>query len=198
MPKKVQKVYLVVCVWLFCLQTVRAQDAYAIDPNQSTIAFSVRHMVISTVYGKFTDYSGSIVLNESDLTKSSVNVTIKTGSVTTELTPRDNDLRSEHFLDTTKYPTMSFVSHSIQKAGDKYVMSGDLSLHGVTREVAIPFNYNGKVKDLQGNARIAVEGALTIDRRDWGITYSKMLDDGGLVAGDDVKINLDIEAVKKQ
>jgi polyisoprenoid-binding protein YceI len=197
MPKKVEMVYLVVGVCLFCLQTVRGQDSYAIDPNQSTIAFSVKHMVISTVYGKFTDYAGSIVLNESDLTKSSVNVTIKTDSLTTEVTSRDNDLRSSRFLDTMKYPSMTFASHRIQKAGDKYVMSGELSLHGVTKEVAIPFNYNGKVKDLQGKARIAVEGGLTIDRRDWGITYSKVLDDGGLVAGDAVKINLDIEAVKQ-
>jgi polyisoprenoid-binding protein YceI len=154
-------------------------------------------MVISTVRGKFTDYSGTIVLNETDLTKSSANIVIKTTSVNTEVAPRDNDLRGPNFLDVAKYPELIFTSHRIEKRGDDFLLIGDLSMHGVTREVSIPFKYNGKIKDLAGNTRIAVEGGLTIDRRDWGITYSKVLDNGGLVAGNEVKIGLDVEAVKK-
>jgi polyisoprenoid-binding protein YceI len=188
---------LLVFLSLFLTFTCRAQDTYRIDPNQSTISFAVKHMVISTVHGKFTDYDGTILLNENDLTKSSVNITIKTTSLNTEVIPRDNDLRSANFLDVTKYPEIVFTGRHIDKNADGYVLTGDLSMHGVTREVSIPFKYNGKVKDMAGKTRIAVEGRLTIDRRNWGIAYSKVLDSGGLVAGNEVKIDLDVEAVKK-
>lgn len=189
---------LYLCLCLASLHPVSAQDVYAIDPNQSTIGFAVKHMVISTVYGKFTDYGGTIFLDEADLTKSSVKITIRAGSINTEVPKRDNDLRSANFLDASKYPDITFYSHRVWRQEDKYLLSGELSMHGVTKKVTIPFKYNGKTKDLMGNSRVAVEGSLTIDRRDWGITYSKVLDDGGLVAGNDVKITLDIEAVKKQ
>lgn len=175
----------------------RSQDTYRIDPNQSTISFAVKHMVISTVHGKFTEYSGTILLNETDLTRSSVNITIKTASLTTEVTPRDNDLRSANFLDASKYPEMTFTSRRVEKQGDDYLLTGPLSMHGVTKEISIPFKYSGKIKDLMGNMRIAVEGSVTINRRDWGVSYSKVIDNGGLVAGNEVKIDLDIEAVKK-
>ena len=184
-------------VSLIASYTSRAQDSYRIDPLQSTISFAVKHMVISTVHGKFTDYSGTILFEEDDLTKSSVNITIKAGSVNTEVPARDNDLRSANFLDVAKYPEIIFTGHRIEKKGEEYVLTGGLSMHGVTREVAIPFKYNGKIKDMAGKTRIAVEGTLTIDRRDWGITYGKVLDSGGLVAGNEVKIGLDIEAVKQ-
>lgn len=186
------------CLCLVPLHTISAQDVYAIDPNQSTIGFAVKHMVISSVYGKFTEYQGTILLDEVDLTKSSVDITIRAGSINTDVTARDNDLRSANFLDASKYPDISFHSLRVWRQDDKYVLSGELSMHGVTKKVAIPFKYNGKIKDLMGNTRVAVEGSLTIDRRDWGIIYSKVLDNGGLVAGDDVKITLDIEAVRKQ
>jgi polyisoprenoid-binding protein YceI len=181
----------------FCNAFVCAQDVYRIDPNQSTIGFSVKHMLINTVHGKFTDYSGAILLNESDLTKSSADLKINTASINTEVTPRDNDLRSPNFLDVAKYPNIIFTSHRVEKNVNGYVLVGELAMHGVSKEVTIPFKYNGKVKDLLGNTRIGFEGGLTINRQEWGITYSKVLDSGGLVAGNEVKIELDIEAVRK-
>ena len=182
---------------LICNAHVRAQDVYRIDPSQSTIGFSVRHMLINTVHGKFTDYSGTIVLNESDLTKSSANLKIITASINTEVTARDNDLRSPNFLGVAKYPEIIFTSRRVDKNVSGYVLVGELAMHGVSKEVAIPFKYNGKVKDLLGNTRIGFEGGLTINRQEWRIAYSKVLDSGGLVAGNEVKIELDIEAVKK-
>jgi polyisoprenoid-binding protein YceI len=187
----------VVFLSLICNAHVRAQDVYRIDPNQSTIGFSVRHMIINTVHRKFTDYSGTIVLNESDLTKSSANLKIITASIDTEVAARDDDLRSPNFLDVAKYPQIVFTSRRVEKNVNGYVLVGELAMHGVSKEVAIPFKYNGKVKDLLGNTRVGFEGGLTINRQEWGITYSKVLDSGGLVAGNEVKIDLDIEVVKK-
>jgi polyisoprenoid-binding protein YceI len=184
-------------VWLSVICSAFAQDTYRIDPNQSTIGFSVKHMLINTVHGKFTDYSGSILLDESDLTKSSANLKINTASINTEVIPRDNDLRSPNFLDVAKYPEIIFASHRVEKRVNGYVLIGELEMHGVSKEVTIPFKYNGKVKDLLGNTRIGFEGGLTINRQDWGISYNKVLDSGGLVAGNEVKIELDIEAVRK-
>jgi polyisoprenoid-binding protein YceI len=187
----------VVFLFVICNARVCAQDVYRIDPNQSTIGFSVKHMLINTVHGKFTDYSGTILLNESDLTKSSANLKINTASINTEVVPRDNDLRSPNFLDVAKYPEIIFTSHRVEKNANVYVLVGELAMRGVSKEVTIPFKYNGKVKDLLGNTRIGLEEGLTINRQGWRIAYSKVLDSRGLVAGNEVKIELDIEAVKK-
>jgi polyisoprenoid-binding protein YceI len=189
--------FAIVFLSLVCNPFARAQDVYRIDPNQSTIGFSVKHMLINTVHGRFTNYSGVILLNESDLTKSSANLKINTPSINTGITPRDNDLRGPNFLDVTKYPEIIFTSHRVERKVDGYVLVGELAIHGVSKEVTIPFKYNGKVKDLLGNTRIGVEGGLTINRQEWGISYNKVLDSGGLVAGNEVKIELDIEAVKQ-
>jgi polyisoprenoid-binding protein YceI len=170
-------------------------ENYRIEPGQSAVNFSVRHMVLTTVHGKFTDFSGGLELEENDLSKSSVSVKINAASITTENAARDKDLRSANFLDIEKYPEITFVSHRIVKQNDGYLMIGDLKMHGVSREVSIPFAYNGKVKDLAGKIRVGFEGHVTINRKDWGISYNKVADNGGLVAANEVTIELDIEAV---
>ena len=133
----------VVFLCVICNARVCAQDVYRIDPNRSTIGFSVKHMLVNTVHGKFTDYSGTILLNESDLTKSSANLKINTASINTEVVPRDNDLRSPNILDVAKYPEIIFTSHRVEKNANGYVLVGELAMHGVSKEVAIPFKYNG-------------------------------------------------------
>jgi polyisoprenoid-binding protein YceI len=170
-------------------------ENYRIEPGQSAVNFSVKHMVLTTVHGKFTDFSGILDLEENDLTKSSVSVRINAASITTENTVRDKDLRSANFLDIEKYPEITFASHRIVKQNDGYLLVGDLNMHGVSREVSIPFTYNGRVKDLAGKMRVGFEGHVTINRKDWGINYSKLADNGGLVAANEVTIELDIEAV---
>ena len=170
-------------------------ENYQIEPGQSAVNFSVKHMVLTTVHGKFTDFSGILDLEENDLTKSSVSVRINAASITTENTVRDKDLRSANFLDIEKYPEITFISHRVVKQNDGYLLLGDLNMHGVSKEVSIPFTYNGKVKDLAGKMRVGFEGHVTINRKDWGINYSKLADNGGLVAANEVTIELDIEAM---
>src|SRR5215469_1413803 len=170
-------------------------ENYRIEPGQSAVNFSVRHMVLTTVHGKFTDFSGILELEDNDLSKSSVSVRINAASITTENAARDKDLRSADFLDTEKYPEIIFVSHRVIKQDDGYLLVGDLNMHGVSREVGIPFTFNGRVKDLAGKMRVGFEGHVTINRHDWGINYGKLADNGGLVAANEVMIELDIEAM---
>ena len=170
-------------------------ENYRIEPGQSAVNFSVRHMVLTTVHGKFTDFSGILELEDTDLSKSSVNVRINAASITTENAARDKDLRSANFLDSEKYPEITFVSHRVVKQNDGYLLVGDLNMHGLSREVSIPFTFNGSVKDLAGKMRIGFEGHVTINRKDWGINYSKLADNGELVAANEVTIELDIEAM---
>jgi polyisoprenoid-binding protein YceI len=170
-------------------------ENYRIEPGQSAVNFSVRHMVLTTGRGKFTDFTGILELEDNDLSKSSVSVRINAASITTENAARDKDLRSANFLDTEKYPEITFVSHRVVKQNDGYLLVGDLNMHGLSREVSIPFTFNGRVKDLAGKMRVGFEGHVTINRKDWGINYSKLADNGGLVAANEVTIELDIEAM---
>ncbi len=175
-----------------------AADTYQIDPVHTHIGFAVRHLVINNVKGEFTDYSGTIVYDESDITNSSVEVTIKAASINTGNAKRDADLRSPNFFDVEKYPLITFKSKRVEKKGDGYRLVGDLTMHGVTREVAMPFKILGKIKDPWGNTRIGAEASLTLDRRDYGLKYAKKIDAGGLVVGNEVKIELNVEAVKQK
>jgi len=169
-----------------------AADEFKIDPGHSSVGFSVRHMTISTVHGRFNDYSGTIVFDP-DPTKCSVNVTIKTASVNTDNQNRDNDLRSPNFFDVQKYPEITFQSKSVAKKGDSWVAHGTLTIHGVSKDVDLPFTLSGPVSMGRGK-RLGAEAGLTINRQDYGLNYSKTLDNGGLLVGNDVKIEITIEA----
>ena len=174
-----------------------ATDKYELDPVHTRIGFTARHLMINNVSGRFTDFTGNILYDEQDVTKSSVAVKIQTASVSTENKMRDDDLRSANFFDIAKYPEITFQSSRIEKQGDGYTCVGTLTMHGVSKEITIPFTILGKVKDPWGNTRVGLEAELKVDRRDWGLTYSKTLDSGGLVVGNDIKIDLNVEAVKK-
>ena len=171
-------------------------DKFDFDPMHTQIGFAVKHLVISTVRGQFREFTGTIQYDPTDLTKSSVSVTIKTASINTQVEMRDNDLRSPNFFDAPKYPEITFQSTRIEKKGDGFVAIGTLNMHGVSKEVALPFTMSSKIKDPWGKERFAVEGTLTIDRRDWGLTWDQRLDGGGLVVGNEIKIELSVEAVK--
>lgn len=171
-------------------------DKFDFDPMHTQIGFSVKHLVISTVRGQFREFTGTIQFDPTDLTKSSVNVVIKTASINTNVEMRDNDLRSPNFFNAAKYPEITFKSSHIEKKGDGYVAIGNLSMHGVVKEIALPFTISPKIKDPWGKDRFAVEGTLTLDRRDWGLTWDKRLEGGGLVVSNEVKIELSVEAVK--
>jgi polyisoprenoid-binding protein YceI len=169
-------------------------STWQIDPAHSNAQFTVRHLGISNVQGDFTKVAGSIQLNEQEVTKSSVTATVEMASVDTRNSDRDNDLKSANFFDVAKYPTMTFTSKSILRAADgKLQMTGDLTLHGVTKEVT--FTVDGPsdaIKDPWGNARRGASAATRIHRSDFGITKYP-----ATMIGEDVNITLDVEFTKK-
>lgn len=178
---------------------VSAASVYQIDPVHSSVTFSVRHMVISNVKGQFTKFSGVINLDEEDITRSSVEVTIDAASIDTGNEDRDKHLRSADFLDVEKYPAITFKSKKIVKTGENtFDVIGDLTIRGITREVRLPVQFFGKVVDPWGNERIGAHAELTINRHDFGVSWSKTLEGGGLVVGNDVHIEINVEAVKQK
>ncbi len=171
---------------------------WKIDPVHTTAEFKVRHMMISNVKGQFTGVNGEITLDESDVTKSHVNATIEAASINTREPDRDTHLRSADFLDVEKFPTLSFVSTGISRAGEgELEVEGDLTIHGVTKRVA--FRVDGPTqaeKDPWGNTRIGLSAQTKINRRDFGLTWNATLETGGILVGEEVTLTLDVEAVK--
>ena len=182
---------------VFIIAGVQAADKYVADKAHTNIGFTVKHMVISTVPGKFNNYTIDFIFDANDLNKSSIKVTIKTASINTDDEKRDEHLRSADFFDAAKYPEITFVSSSIMKKGNDYVAKGTLTMRGVSREIELSFKILGPVQDPWGNTKMGVEASLTVDRQDYGISWSKSLDTGGLVVSDDVNIKLDVELQKE-
>ncbi len=172
-------------------------NRWDIDLSHSAIQFHVRHMVISKVHGRFARWSGAIQLDTGDLTRSSVEVTIDAASIDTQVADRDAHLRSPDFLDVTKYPQLTFRSRAIEKAGDGYRVTGDLAMHGATREVVLEAEFSGTGKDPWGNERAGFSARASVDRRDFGLTWNAALEAGGVLVGEKVEITIEIEAVKK-
>jgi len=169
-----------------------ATDTYTLDTAHSSANFSVRHMGISTVRGRFTDLSGTIVFDEQAPEKSSVTAVIKAASVNTDNATRDKHLNTPDFFDSAKYPEIRFQSTSIRHEGaDKYVAVGNLTIKDVTKQVEIPFTL-AKGKGMKGEPRLGVEGSLTINRFDYHVSY----DPTGMGVSKDIKIDLSVEAGK--
>ena len=181
-------------VGIFLLIGIRlfAVDNYTIDPVHTSVQFSVKHMVISNVHGIFRDVNGTIHYDPKDPTKGSVEVHIKAASITTGSDNRDNHLRSPDFLDVEKFPELTFKSTPIEKSGDGYIARGPLTIHGVSKDVAIPFTIGGTIKDAKGNTRLGAEASVTINRKDFGLIWNRAVE-GGMLVGDDVKIDLGVE-----
>ena len=179
---------------VFAVPSGAQTSTWQIDPAHANAQFTVRHLSISNVSGQFNKMSGTIQLDDKDVTKSSVNATIDVSSVDTRDTTRDNDLKSDHFFDVAKYPTMTFTSTQIEGAGPgKLKMTGNLTLHGVTKVVT--FDVDGPsdaITDPWKNQRRGASATTTINRRDFGITTYP-----AAAIGDEVKITLDIEFIKK-
>lgn len=171
---------------------------YNFDLAHSNIGFRIKHMGLAEVPGSFTDYSGTINYNADDVTKSSVNFTAKVASVNTGIGKRDEHLRTADFFEVEKFPEMSFKSTKIEKKSEnQFVATGDFTLKGVTKQIALPFTINGFLKDQRG-VKIGASAVSTINRQDYGITWGKVLDSGALALSNDVQINLQIEAAKPQ
>jgi polyisoprenoid-binding protein YceI len=173
--------------------------AYVIDPDHSQVIFKVKHMGISTVTGRFDLIEGSYSFDDADISKSSVETTITSASINTNKQKRDDHLKSPDFLDVAKNPTITFKSKEVKKGdGDDFIIVGDLTINGVTKQVELDAEYGGKAQDPMGNERTAFTAETKIDRKDFGITWNKTLDSGGLVVGDDVKIELEVEGIRKK
>lgn len=171
-------------------------DKYEIDTAHAFVTFTIPHLVINKAKGSFKDVSGTILYDDKDPSKSSVEVTIKTASINTNNEDRDKHLRSADFFDVEKYPDMTFKSKRIERKGDGYVAIGDLTIRGITKEMRMPFTVAGPIKDPfpTGLKRIAVQASLQIDRRDFGIAWSRVLEGGGLFVGNEVTIDINVEA----
>jgi polyisoprenoid-binding protein YceI len=188
-------------LWLGVLawfpSAVHAEPArWNLDPEHSTIEFRITHMVVSKTTGQFTDYVGYIDMDAEDGTVTAIEATIKAESVNTNHVKRDTHLRNAEFLDVKLYPTITYKMKNYKKTSEGFTAMGDLTLHGVTKEVLLTGRYNGSTKDPWGNTRAGFSAEGKLNRKDFGMIWNKTLDNGGLVVGDEVQIRLDIECIK--
>ena len=182
---------------LLVIQSASAADTFAIDKAHSSIGFQVRHL-FSNVPGKFDDFSGTLVFDEANPEQSSVEVTIKTASIDTGVKMRDEDLRSPNFFDAAKFPQTTFKSTSVKKTGDNtFDVTGDLTMHGVTKPVTLTVEWLGNAKDLWGNTRTTFSATTEIDREEWGLKWNAALETGGVLVSKKVKLEIEAQALRQ-
>ena len=174
-----------------------AATTYEIDPAHSDFSFKVRHFV-TRVPGHFNEFSGTIVRDDENPSNSSVQITIRTASIDTGIERRDNPLRSADFFDAEKHPEITFQSTAVERVSDdEYSVTGRLTMRGITKVITLPVDFAGEMKDVSGNTRAGFFTETTLDRKEFGISWNKTLDEGGVMLGDDVRIEINIEAVAK-
>ena len=185
---------------LMTLPVSAATTTWQIDPVHTAAQFSVKHLAISTVRGGFSNVKGTVILDDADISKSSVDVTIDVSTVDTRTPDRDKDLKSDKFFDVAKYPTMTFKSTKVEQAGaGKLKVTGDLTIRGTTKSVVLDVDGpTAPVKDPWGNQRSAVTATTKINRQDYGVKWNATMDNGGVVVGDEVSITIDAEMVQKK
>src|SRR5438132_6409404 len=171
--------------------------SWSVDPMHTQVEFSARHMGIMTVKGHFTGVDATLNFNEEDFSASSVQATIDAGTLRTHDERRDTHLKSPDFLNIERFPTITFKSTRIEHAAhEQYKMTGDLNISGVTRPVTLDVVYSGQGKDPMGNVHAGFSAQTIINRKDWGLTWNLALETGGFLVGEEVKIALEVEAVK--
>lgn len=171
--------------------------SWEIDPAHTTVGFAVRHAMVSTVRGHFAGFSGGATIDVDSPEKSSAWLDIDPRSITTNNEMRDGHLQSGDFFEVETYPTIAFRSTGAKLDGEQLVLSGDLTIRGVTRSVDVRWEFGGIAKDPFGATRAGFEGSATINRKDWGLTYNAALETGGVLVADTVKLVLEVEATKK-
>ena len=175
-----------------------ALSTWNIDPSHSAIAFTVRHMVVSKTRGRFTKWSGQLRFDADDPAVSSVEVTIEPASIDTADAQRDAHLRSPDFFDVEKFPQATFRSTKVEdRGGDRYRVTGDLTIRGVTRPVVLDVTYEGSGKDPWGGERAGFSATTSFDRKQFGLEWNKALETGGLLVGEKVDLTLEVEAIKQ-
>ena len=175
-------------------------STWNIDASHSLVEFSAKHMMITTVKGHFADVRGAITVNETNPDQSKVEVEFAAASIDTRAEQRDGHLRSPDFLDVEKYPTVSFRSRRVEGArpepGDNFRVVGDLTIRDVTREITLDVTYEGRGRDPWGGDRISFSADTKIDRRDFGLTWNAALETGGVLVSNDIKIHIEVQAVR--
>lgn len=173
--------------------------SWKIDSAHSEITFSVRHMMISNVRGRFEKFSGEVNFNPDDLATSSVDVKIDASSINTREAQRDGHLMSPDFLNVETYPYLTFKSMQVEKVNENHgKIYGDLTIRGVTRPVVLDVEYSGVARSPYGTTSAGFSASTTINRKDWGLTWNVALETGGLLVGEDIKINIELEIVKQE
>ncbi|MCC7337425.1 MAG: polyisoprenoid-binding protein [Pirellulaceae bacterium] len=180
---------------LLLMGTAVSAETYSVDPAHTSLAFSVRHLGISNVRGHFGEFAGTIVLDQGAIKKADATMQVK--SIDTGVKQRDDHLRSADFFDATKYPVITFTTKSVEKKDDQFVLIADFTIRGVTKVVRLPVKLNGPIKDQDGKTRIGLEGKLTINRKDYGMNFDAVLKTGVALVGEEVSIEVNIEAVQQ-
>ena len=196
--KTILGVLLLLCISLMAGAGISGAEMarYDVDPDHSSIEFSVAHMVVSKTKGRFTDYKGFVEMDPEGLKIKAIEAMINTASVNTMHEKRDGHLKNEDFFNVEKHPTMTYKMKYSRKEGDNIIAIGDLTMLGVTREVTLTGKFNGLVKDPGGNTRAGFTAEGKLNRKDFGMNWSKLLDSGGMVVGDDITLKLEIECIK--
>jgi polyisoprenoid-binding protein YceI len=172
------------------------KTAWKLDPSHTSVEFSAKHLMITTVKGRITDIEGIIYTDEKDLKNSSVEATLKAVSLDTRTDQRDQHLRSADFLDVEKFPEIRFRSTRIQGDKQSFKLTGDLTIRDVTKPITLDVEFEGETKDPWGGQRLGFSANGKIDRREFGLTWNQALEAGGVVVGNDIKISLEVQAVK--
>lgn len=170
---------------------------WVIDPAHTSIAFSARHAMVAKVRGNFTAFEGQFSIDAANIAASAAAITIQAASIDTDNADRDGHLKSADFLDVEQFPTLTFTSTSVSQSGSTYNVTGDLSIHGITKQVTVPFELVGVSQDPWGNTKIGFEAETEISRKDFGLTWNAALETGGVLVSDTIKLSLDVEATKQ-
>jgi polyisoprenoid-binding protein YceI len=197
MKSWISKTALVIAVAI-ALPALANADTWHIDPAHTNVEFTVRHMMISNIKGQFQKTSGTITVDGNDPASAKIDATIDASSIDTRVEKRDAHLKSPDFLDVAKYPTITFKSTKVEADGpNKWKVTGDLTLHGVTKPVVLEVESSGPPIKVMGNTRAGASATTKIKRSDFGLTWNKVLESGGVMVGDEVAISIDVEAIKK-
>ena len=194
-----KRILLLASAMLFSATAVFSQTVWKSDLSHSRVDFTVTHLVISEVTGRFTDFDVTLTQGKEDFTGSTIEATIRSKSINTDNERRDNHLRTDDFLNAGKYPELKFKSTSFEKTGDDtYNITGDLTIRDVTKRVVLETKYKGAVKTPWGDERVGFVGTTVINRFDYGVKWNNTIESGGLVAGKEIAITLRLEFVKQK
>jgi len=170
---------------------------YTLDVAHSRLGFSARHAMVTTVRGAFKDFEGTAHVDTANPAASKVELTIRTDSIDTGVADRDAHLRSADFFEIESHPEITFTSTDVERDGDDWTITGDLTIKGITKPITVEFESTGSARDPFGNLRIGFEGQTTLSRKDWGLTWNAALETGGFLVSDKIKLEFDISAIQK-